>query len=230
MKLADIAPQRTYNDYRKRFEDEHAIIFGMTRFGKTYLVERLTQLRRYVAIHDPKGEYSLRGYRIFEHVGALIKATDSPAKTLKTPRVIYAPAVGELRDAGAQQAFFAWAYARGNTQVVVDELNAVTTGRADMPDALLDCYARGAARGVAIVGLTQEPVYVPGLALTQATHRYTFFVALGDHQKKVCSVMPGLLPEEIDALPKRHFYYYCQGEKESVGPFFVGADSVQPAA
>lgn len=230
MKLADIAPQRSWNSYRRRFEDQHAIIFGMTRFGKTYLTERLVALRRYVAIHDPKGEYALRGYRIFDSIEKLIKATDTAAKTLKVPRVIYAPEVGELRDAGAQNAFFGWAYSRTNTMIVVDELNAITTGRADMPPALLDCYARGAARGVAIVGLTQEPVYVPAIALTQASHRYCFFVALEAHQKKVCSVMPGLSPEAIDALPKKHFYYYEQGEKKAQGPYFVGADAVESVA
>jgi hypothetical protein len=230
VKIDDIAPQRTWNEYRKRFEDQHAVIFGCTRYGKTYLVERLVGLRKWVAIHDPKAEYALRGFRIFDSIDKLIRATDTASKTLKTPRVIYAPNVRELRDPGAQNAFFAWGYDRGNTQIIADELNALTTGRADMPPAMLDCYARGNGRGVAIVGLTQEPVYVPGVAMTQASHRYTFYVANLDHQKKVCSFMPGLSPEAIDVLPKRYFYYFALGEKGCEGPFVLGADQVRGAA
>jgi len=66
--------------------------------------------------------------------------------------------------------------------------------------------------------------------MTQARHRYSFFVALVAHQKKVCEVMPGLTTEQIDALPKRHFYYYQQGEKSYEGPYTLGADTVHSAA
>lgn len=227
MNLSDIAPRRTYNAYKKRVEDEHAVIFGMTRFGKSYLVERLLAMRKHVTIHDPKAEYDTPGFRRFEKLSDLLRATDSDAKVKKIPRTIYAPSAKEIRDEEAQSTYFQWVYARTNTVCVVDELNALMQSRNDMPEGMLDCYARGNARGVALWGLTQEPVYVANIAMTQARHRYCFFVALLPHQKKVCSVMPGLVPEAIDALPRRHFYYYEQGEKRAAGPFVVTGKILQ---
>ncbi len=232
MKLADVAPQRSWNDYRKRVEDEHSVIFGMTRFGKTYLAERLAAMRVFVVVHDPKAEYVLRGYRACATLAELQKLTSTPAKIAKNPKLIYQPDTKHLRDEGEQDGFFTWVYQRGDTMCIIDELTSVSTRRTDMPQGLVDCYARGNGRAVSIMGLTQEPTWVPSMAMTQARHRYTFYVANLDHQKRVCTYMPGpvavpggekgLTPDLIAQLPKRHFYYYRLGEKATSGPWKVG--------
>jgi hypothetical protein len=219
--IDDIAPERSYNAYKKRFEDEHAVIFGMTRFGKSYLVERLIRMREYVVIHDPKAEYDTKGFKVFEKLADLLNKTGGEGDVQKYPRIIYQPSGRELRDEEAQSTFFGWIYHRGNTFGVIDELNALCKTRTEMPDGMVDCYARGNAKGVALCGLTQEPVFVPSMAMTQARHRYAFFTALLAHQKKICGLMPGLTVDAIEALMKKQFYYYRQGEKNTTGPFFL---------
>ena len=216
MKLSEIAPIRALNPETGNNEGEHALIFGMTGFGKTYLAKRLSRLRKYVTIHDAKGTFREPGFVRFTSLSKLIKS-----KAFKT---IYAPSRFELRDEKAQDAYFEYIYARGNTTAIIDELTAVATTRHDIPDALFDCYARGREFGNEIWALTQEPVFVPSIALTQARHRYTFYLTGPTHQKKVVDLMPGLTIDDVIDLGKREFYYYREGEKtvDERGPFHLG--------
>lgn len=69
------------------------------------------------------------------------------------------------------QAIFAAAYRRGYVLVVVDEYTSVVPSARNPGKALQDIFTRGGGRNVGIIGLTQEPVYVPRQLLSQATHQ-----------------------------------------------------------
>lgn len=221
MKLFEIAPRRGVNADTGKIEGEHALIFGLTGFGKSYLIARLARLRTHTTVHDAKGSFAAPGMKRFTSLSKLVNA-----KPEKVPRSIYAPSRTELRDQGAQEAYFEWVYSRGNTTCIVDELTAVATTRTDIPDALFDCYARGREFGIEVWGCTQEPVWIPSITITQARNRYAFYVASLVHQKKVAGVMPGLSVDEILGLEKQQFHFYREGEKfvDDRGPFKLGSN------
>jgi hypothetical protein len=75
------------------------------------------------------------------------------------------------------QQFCADAYRRMHSIVVVDEYTQATPSDRNPGKALRDIFSRGRGRNVGIIGLTQEPVYVPRQLLSQATHQYLFSVS-----------------------------------------------------
>ena len=68
------------------------------------------------------------------------------------------------------------AYETGKVIVVVDEYTQVVPSNRSTGGALRDIFTRGRGLDVGIIGLTQEPVYVPRLLLSQATHQVLFTV------------------------------------------------------
>lgn len=62
------------------------------------------------------------------------------------------------------------AYERRNTIVVVDEYVQAVPSQRQAGAALLNIFQRGRGRKVGIIGLTQEPTFVPRQLISQATH------------------------------------------------------------
>jgi hypothetical protein len=80
------------------------------------------------------------------------------------------------------QSVFAYAMQRGNNErmafnnvlVVVDEYVAVVPSSRSPGAALKDILQRGGGMKTGLIGLTQEPVYVPRQLVSQATHIFLF--------------------------------------------------------
>ena len=68
----------------------------------------------------------------------------------------------------------AQALKRRHVIIVIDEYTQVVPSRTFAGAALLDLFQRGGGLRVGVVGLTQEPVYVPRQLLSQATHQVLF--------------------------------------------------------
>jgi hypothetical protein len=68
------------------------------------------------------------------------------------------------------QAILAEAYKRGHILIVIDEYVQAVPSARSAGKALLDVFQRGGGKNVGIIGLTQEPVYVPRQLISQATH------------------------------------------------------------
>jgi hypothetical protein len=68
------------------------------------------------------------------------------------------------------QAIFKMAYQQKHVIVVIDEYVQVVESSRNAGSALLDIFQRGGGRNVGVIGLTQEPVYVPRQLISQATH------------------------------------------------------------
>jgi len=76
----------------------------------------------------------------------------------------------ETNVADQAQAVFRLAYQRTHVIVVIDEYVQVVYSRVNAGADLLDIFQRGGGRKVGLIGLTQEPVYVPRQLISQATH------------------------------------------------------------
>lgn len=68
------------------------------------------------------------------------------------------------------QAFIGMAYRRGNVILVIDEYTQVVPSKTSAGVDLLNVFQRGRSKNVGLIGLTQEPVFVPRQLISQATH------------------------------------------------------------
>ena len=62
------------------------------------------------------------------------------------------------------------AYQRRNVIVVIDEYVQAVPSQRNAGAALLNIFQRGGGRDVGLIGLTQEPCFVPRQLISQATH------------------------------------------------------------
>lgn len=86
------------------------------------------------------------------------------------------------------QQIFAAAYKRGHVLVVIDEYTQVVVSKQNPGAALTNIFSRGRGKEVGVMGLTQEPVFVPRMLLSQATHLVLFsltFTADIDYIRKL---------------------------------------------
>lgn len=68
------------------------------------------------------------------------------------------------------QQIIAAAYAQKYVIIVIDEYTQVTPSSRNAGKELFNVFQRGGGRNVGLIGLTQEPVYVPRQLLSSATH------------------------------------------------------------
>jgi hypothetical protein len=109
---------------------------------------------------------------------------DDP-KTKSNYRLFHIDRDGKKKQWEIAQDFFAKAYNNAGILVVVDEYRQVVPNTVSAGDDLLDVFTRGGGLGVGIIGLTQEPVYVPRQLLSQATHQFFFDLSYPNDIKRV---------------------------------------------
>jgi DNA helicase HerA-like ATPase len=83
------------------------------------------------------------------------------------------------------------AYERGHVIVVIDEYTQVVISNRTPGQPLKDVFTRGRGRNVGLIGLTQEPVNVPRMLMSQASHLVLFTVTYPydiDYCKKLCKI------------------------------------------
>lgn len=109
------------------------------------------------------------------------------------------------------QAIINAAYERGEVIIIVDEYVSIVPSSRTAGKALLDVFQRGGGRKVGLIGLTQEPVYVPRQLLSQATHLFIFSLTHQydvDWAKKMC---PGYVSPGTRGDPHGFYYKWVDG-------------------
>lgn len=99
--------------------------------------------------------------------------SDDP-KTKSNYRLFHIEREGKKRQWEMAQHLFNMAYNNTGILLVVDEYRQVVPNTVSPGDDLLDVFTRGGGLGIGIIGLTQEPVYVPRQLLSQSTHQFFF--------------------------------------------------------
>jgi hypothetical protein len=74
------------------------------------------------------------------------------------------------------QEIFDKAYNQRGVLVIVDEYVQVVKSSQVAGPSLLNIFQRGGGLDVGVIGLTQEPVYIPRQLFSQATHQFLFSV------------------------------------------------------
>ena len=80
----------------------------------------------------------------------------------------------DLTVAGQCQGIINAAYMRGTVIIVIDEYVSVVESTRNPGKALKDVFQRGGGLNVGLIGMTQEPVYIPRQLLSMATHQFLF--------------------------------------------------------
>lgn len=83
------------------------------------------------------------------------------------------------------QEIFKAAYDYGGVCVMVDEYTQTVPNRQDAGEHLYNLFTKGGGLGVGVIGLTQEPVYVPRQLLSQATHQILFDLSYPNDIKRI---------------------------------------------
>ena len=120
----------------------------------------------------------------------------------------------ELNVPDQAQAIFAQAYSRKHVLVVVDEYVQVVYSKVTAGSALMDIFQRGGGRQVGLIGLTQEPVYVPRQLISQATHVCLLSLTYQADIKYVKNLCPVYVPPNKVGDPYGFWWSWVDGHGE----------------
>lgn len=109
------------------------------------------------------------------------------------------------------QAIINAAYLQGKKIIVIDEYVSVVPSTRSAGKPLLDVFQRGGGRNVGLIGLTQEPVYVPRQLLSQATHLFLFSLSYEYDIKWARGLCPDYVPPSEQGYPYGFYYKWVDG-------------------
>lgn len=186
--------------------DESVTIFGRKGSGKTSLLNWAIDSSVIRGTHR-KIILDTKQVGDFSRFPAVQELKDLHKLTASNPVCVYAPHSGEAHDRNFMDAFFAWAYERWNTCVIVDELSSIVWGN-DVPDSYKDITDRGRAKHVVLWQSNQKPVYVPHAAISEADHYFTFDLQYDKDRDKVAGIVGSKMLKQRPPDPHGFFYYY----------------------
>lgn len=114
----------------------------------------------------------------------------------------------------AVQTLLGEAYARTHVIVVVDEYVQAIVSQRSAGTNLLNVFQRGGGKNVGLIGLTQEPVFVPRQLISQATHLVLFSLTYEADIKYVKNLCPIYVPPIKVNNPYGFYWSWVDGHAE----------------
>ncbi len=177
--------------------DERMMIIGMTGSGKTYFAEKILRWRKHVVVYDLKGELRWQGYRIVTNFEELKQAEED--------KLIFKPPLAFIQNEELVNDFFHWVYERRNCTLYVDEV--MTCCFKGQICFWLSCIlTRGRELNISFIGSTQRPKQIPISMLSESERWVAFRLQVFEDAERIQKTF-GIEAEEIQALPKRYFFY-----------------------
>lgn len=177
---------------------EHVAIIGTTGTGKSYLMSRIVELRRYVAIFQTKADdIKYRGFKRVPDTKALdkLRVTDDSARLLVHPEFSKQYEVGRN--------LFRRVWSDGGWTIVIDELYyAHAILRLELFVNML--ATQGRSKRISLVSGMQRPVHVTRFALTEMTHIFAFRLENRD-AKTIADAAGDDFANVASRVPKFHF-------------------------
>jgi hypothetical protein len=173
--------------------DERVFVAGMTGSGKSFLSQTLLMKTRSLIVVDSKN--SMNNWNLQEiTVENVEKFQRGEPMRLRVVDNDDAYTLMEI------------AYKRGNCTVYFDETTAVIPNPRKYPKIITDIWTRGRSINVRGWAVTQRPVDIPKILLTEANHVFLFRLNSIDDRRRMASQMG----EQVLELPdtKYGFWYY----------------------
>lgn len=180
---------------------ERILIVGRTQSGKSTLVARLVAGYSSLVIIDHKRQFSLPRAVVVEGPAAFRQTWPQRAR-----RVIYRPDPNAPRSADVAEVLTR-ILAYGRTAIVVDEAMNLCNAAWILP-AYRRAITEGAAAIVPVYSVTQRPIGVHNVLLTEAEHVFAFDLAgSGDRAK-----LAAFFGDELEARPLERYAFAYAGE------------------
>lgn len=109
------------------------------------------------------------------------------------------------------QGKIAEAYERGHIILVIDEYTQVVPSVQNPGYALRNVFARGRGKQIGLIGLTQEPVFIPRMLLSQASHLALFSVTHTADIKYLKNLCPTYVPPVRQGDPYGFYWSHQDG-------------------
>jgi len=97
-------------------------------------------------------------------------------------------------------------YKFGNCTLIVDEASYYCTGHS-IEHYHRELMTRGRSRGVGVVNLTQRPMWINNLIISEAQHLFVFVLNLDKDIQKLKGVLPKDMHAILYELPEFHYIY-----------------------
>jgi energy-coupling factor transporter ATP-binding protein EcfA2 len=179
--------------------DGRVLVVGRAGSGKSTLARAMTAGYRNVVIIDPKHEESLAGGRVVYEPRAFAQLYPQ-----RSTRIVFRPDAG-LERAPDVDEVYARVLRFGNTAIVNHEVMFYATSAWCLPN-LRRAQIAGRSRQVPLWNLTQRPVDVHNVILSETTHAFVFELLLESDRRKVAGIVgPGAL--EPPGRPFAFGYY-----------------------
>jgi hypothetical protein len=182
---------------------QHVAAVGDTGSGKTYLVAKLVQLRRYVVVLRTKpDDIKFEGFRTVRKAEAMDNVYAE--RLLLTPKYEH-----QIREIG-QALENAWIM--GNWTIVVDELWYVEK-QLRLGGLVERLLTQGRSKGISVIVGMQRPAQISRFAISQCTHLFTFRVEGRDLDTIKLSTTPRIVAP-VDRIRGHKFVYFNRSTRE----------------
>lgn len=197
-------------------QGEHITIIGTTGSGKTVLARELLKPRSFVAVLGTKNSDD-ELYTPFEALGYEIVGPGDfdPMPERAESRIIFRPRITSSGEKGLKSQREAFEemldeiWSAGGWTIYADEVWTLTV-RLKLAVNFEQFWTAGRSENITIVAATQEPVYIPRLAFTAATHLFLFQNPDKQRVERIAELSAGnaaLVKEMLPMLPQHEFIY-----------------------
>lgn len=205
---------------------EHITVIGDTGTGKSYLVSKLIQLRRYVVVFktkpDPDDAQKWKGFLRARKADAMLD--------IHHERILLQPDYRYQPREGFRAMEFTWKH--GGWTFVVDEL--LYAERLGLRDSIERLLTQGRSKGISTVVGMQRPAWTTRFAISQSTHLFTFRLE-GRDIKTVADATTPRIVDVIGNLSGYDFAYFNRrdrtvavGNARRLGAIFGENTSAKP--
>ena len=176
-------------------------VFGQTGSGKTELMKKmfLPKLHRFL-LHDPK----------FEHNGRKAIYCHTPKDVLKAwdmdkTKIVYQPYSSEISDFDT---ICYYIFQKGNEVLILDEVTYVVKNAQSVSKWFGNIIRLGRGRNIGCISLSQRPMDIPSIIISESQHIFAFYLALKGDRDKIAGVV-GDEALKLKDVPIYHYLYYA---------------------
>lgn len=189
---------------------QRTFITGKTGSGKTHLAKRILRSFPRLVVLDSKGTLKPWGLEEYDRESRRRLAKGEDVRM----RVPLEPGVDPEK---FWDGVLAEAYEAGNVMIYLDEAGQVAGGSKPSP-WVATVWQRGREYGVGAIAVTQRPVWVPRLFISEADHVFQFRLQLED-DRVYMSKMLG--PQVADPIPTGDKYGFWYWDSERADPIYI---------